>query len=397
MNMKPSTSKWFAYMVVVLTVARGALAASGQGSPPKGVLRPALPIHEPALTAAQIYSKYRGAVCTVKTDSGLGTGFEASTGIWTCYHVIDGAKSISVEFPRAAGSSVNHLQAIDRTLDATVMDCPYTPLDLCFLDTKVAIGVGDPVFVIGSPRGLEQTLTEGILSGKRTINGVEYLQLSAPISPGSSGSPVFNRYGRVVGMVVGYLPDSQQINFALSAKSMAQLRGSVAVSELFRMPAFATSAAGNTPLKNIPSISLVIEDIPAELRGVFTRDDVAGWIQSELSQDAPSLKIVKPSREAVSSQGKALDDYMRKLDDNSRFLYVNIGYLTPYDEKVAPFVVRLDIQRSVLTADGAMVAGVWTNQDSGYYIVGARSSNRIRELVQGIVKDFAHAWSQQNK
>jgi len=71
------------------------------------------------------------------------------------------------------------------------------------------------IFAIGAPKGLVLTLSEGIISGFREDKAGRYLQISAPISPGSSGGGLFDEQGRLIGMPTFYLADSQQLNFAV--------------------------------------------------------------------------------------------------------------------------------------------------------------------------------------
>ncbi len=76
--------------------------------------------------------------------------------------------------------------------------------------------VGDKIMVAGSPMGLEQTITEGIVSAWRIISGKgKVLQISAPISPGSSGGPVLNMGGEVVGIATFQTIKGQNLNFAV--------------------------------------------------------------------------------------------------------------------------------------------------------------------------------------
>jgi S1-C subfamily serine protease len=101
------------------------------------------------------------------------------------------------------------------------------------LDTARQLSVGDDIFVAGNPEGLEGTFTRGIISGLRSEGGL--LQIDAPVSPGSSGGPVVDSYGHVVGLTVSSIREGQNLNFAIPApllasplermqKMMAQLR-----------------------------------------------------------------------------------------------------------------------------------------------------------------------------
>lgn len=82
---------------------------------------------------------------------------------------------------------------------------------------------GSTVFTIGNPRGLENSISTGVLSGERTVNKRDLIQISTPISPGSSGGPVFDASGEVIGVTVGSLEDGQNLNFAVPASAVIKL------------------------------------------------------------------------------------------------------------------------------------------------------------------------------
>jgi tetratricopeptide (TPR) repeat protein len=79
------------------------------------------------------------------------------------------------------------------------------------------------VFAIGNPEGLERTISQGIVSGVRKSDNRDLLQITTPISHGSSGGPILNSKGEVVGVAVGMLEDGQNLNFAVPVKFVAQL------------------------------------------------------------------------------------------------------------------------------------------------------------------------------
>jgi hypothetical protein len=120
---------------------------------------------------------------------------------------------------------------------AATLEHPDPERDLCLLRVRnldapaVAIGdaetvrVGTRVYAIGSPRGLDQTLSDGLVSGSRRSERGELLalQISVPISPGSSGGGLFDGQGRLVGITTSGLRDSQNLNFAVPANWIAQV------------------------------------------------------------------------------------------------------------------------------------------------------------------------------
>jgi S1-C subfamily serine protease len=78
--------------------------------------------------------------------------------------------------------------------------------------------VGEKVYTIGNPSGLEATLGEGLVSGLRERDGVRYVQTSAPISPGSSGGGLFDERGNLLGITAFKLVNAENLNFAIAAE-----------------------------------------------------------------------------------------------------------------------------------------------------------------------------------
>jgi len=169
-----------------------------------------------AQEAVRIFASSERAVFTVDTPKKTGTGFVLTGGFFvTCYHVVKGATGrIKLrELPTVRLSYLAHDEkadiavfALDSAMPSYLRIGPGTP------------NVGATVYVIGTPLGaLDRSISNGIISQVRSISGVDLLQLTAAISPGSSGSPVLDSNGQVVGMVKGYLKDGQANNFAVSA------------------------------------------------------------------------------------------------------------------------------------------------------------------------------------
>ena len=90
------------------------------------------------------------------------------------------------------------------------------------------VTVGDRVYAVGNPEGLEGTFSEGIVSAVRDVDGEQFLQITAPISPGSSGGPVLNTRGEVVGVSRATLKEGQNLNFAVPSCYLKKLLATVA-------------------------------------------------------------------------------------------------------------------------------------------------------------------------
>ncbi|MDE0398536.1 MAG: serine protease [Candidatus Poribacteria bacterium] len=85
------------------------------------------------------------------------------------------------------------------------------------------VQVGDAVYVVGNPRGWQGTFSDGIISSIRKDTAGKVLQMAAPISPGSSGGPVLNNSGKVVGISFSFIRDGQNINFAIPSNPLRAL------------------------------------------------------------------------------------------------------------------------------------------------------------------------------
>jgi S1-C subfamily serine protease len=85
------------------------------------------------------------------------------------------------------------------------------------------VAVGDTVFAVGNPQGLEGTFSQGIVSSIRQLDADSLLQITAPISPGSSGGPVVDSEGEVIGVAVATFKGGQNLNFAIPARYLDEL------------------------------------------------------------------------------------------------------------------------------------------------------------------------------
>jgi S1-C subfamily serine protease len=83
--------------------------------------------------------------------------------------------------------------------------------------------VGDKVYAVGNPLGLEGTFSEGIISGMRFIGGHATMQITAPISPGSSGGPILDGSGSVIGVAVATFKNGQNLNLAIPVGYVSRL------------------------------------------------------------------------------------------------------------------------------------------------------------------------------
>ena len=181
----------------------------------------------------EVVQKVKPAVVTVITyDSagkvdGQGTGFLVGPAhVITSYHVIGGAAKAEVKTADGKTHKVKGTAGSDRVADVVrlVLAQPVKNAKVLTL-AKALPQEGEKIVVVGSPLGLEQTVTDGIVSAVRDIPGLgTFIQVTAPISPGSSGSPVVNLKGEVVGVACGVLTEGQSLNFAIASEHVLALK-----------------------------------------------------------------------------------------------------------------------------------------------------------------------------
>jgi tetratricopeptide (TPR) repeat protein len=173
--------------------------------------------------ADKIYKDNSAAVVVVVSIDdtgrvvGQGSGFivRDDGAVVTNYHVINMAKDIKIKMGYKV-RDVEGLLHVDAENDLAILKVEGKDYPKVKLGDANKAKVGEKVYVIGSPQGLENTISEGILSGIREIDAQrKILQMTAAISPGSSGGPVFNSRGEVVGIATFLIADTQNLNFAL--------------------------------------------------------------------------------------------------------------------------------------------------------------------------------------
>ena len=183
---------------------------------------PIIAFGQTALSTAQIAKRVSPSVVVIhgKTDSGdvLGSGFIVSKDgkIVTNLHVIRGMKTASVQLANGETFDSVSVLAIDERRDLAIVQSAGMDLPALGLGNSDFLTVGEPVVVVGSPQGLEGTVTAGILSSVRNIGeGFKVLQTDAAVNPGNSGGPLVNSRGQAIGVVSFKLRSAEGLNFAV--------------------------------------------------------------------------------------------------------------------------------------------------------------------------------------
>lgn len=183
----------------------------------------------PALTPEELYERIAPSVWLVETDHGNGQGSIGSAVVIgpaelvTNCHILEKARAISVMHDRRRLPA--RLQHRDPVRDLCQLQVPGLSAPSVLVASASTLRPGTRVFAIGNPRGLELTISDGLVSGLRhdRSGNLQYVQISVPISPGSSGGGLFDVYGRLVGITTSGLRESQNLNFALPADWISEL------------------------------------------------------------------------------------------------------------------------------------------------------------------------------
>ena len=167
----------------------------------------------------EIISRAAAAVVLIRTPNSSGTGFFVLQDfVLTNAHVVSGHSLVTVRL--ASGETVQgRVERSSADLDLAIVRATARPESnqVLQLGSRVPVRPGQEVLAIGSPLGLQNTVTRGIVSALRTVGGVELIQTDAAINPGNSGGPLLDRDGRVLGVTTLKLTrGAESLGFAVA-------------------------------------------------------------------------------------------------------------------------------------------------------------------------------------
>jgi len=164
----------------------------------------------------------------------IGSGFFINPAglVLTNYHVIKGSTSVSVQLGNGASFvvSTEMIAFANPEKDIAILKVPGRNLPALRLGDSDKIRAGQQVVALGSPLGLESSVSLGVVSGIRQLKEGTFIQTTAPISGGSSGGPLLDMHGEVIGITARSAPEGQNVNFAIpinDVKAVAERPGGV--------------------------------------------------------------------------------------------------------------------------------------------------------------------------
>ncbi len=246
-----AVSSWWAcfvlssYVLMVPILPDNAVAQTTQAIAKKGV----------GATVLLVMQNNRGR------DVSLGTGFFVRDGeVATNAHVVEGATQGYARFANNPSKfQIAGITGMDLDNDLVVLKIPsMSATRPLILGNSNDVQVGDTVYAIGNPKGLEATFSTGVISAVRELRTGKVLQITAPISSGSSGGPVLNQKGDVIGVAFATFQGGQNLNFAIPSNYLQVL------------------LMGTTPLRSLATVtsSLKQRTIIADLTRPGVKDRV---------------------------------------------------------------------------------------------------------------------------
>ena len=174
----------------------------------------------PAIVTVVVYDIDRNV-------ANIGTGFfiDRSGHMITNHHVLVGKYSAEIRTFDGKTYPIDRVVSVNPSADLIKVSVDIPSNEVWWINVSPKLpAIAEQIVVVGSPMGLEQTVSEGIISSIRSIPAVgNFFQMSAPISRGSSGSPVVNMHGEVVGVATFQFLQGQNLNFAISSQSILEL------------------------------------------------------------------------------------------------------------------------------------------------------------------------------
>jgi S1-C subfamily serine protease len=277
-------------LVVMLFMALiASTGCSNNSTPTRDKTGPHEAQPSPAKAVSDIaHDSVKSVVTIVTTDAagrtmGQGSGFIVSTDgkVVTNYHVIAGAGSAIVKLADGGIYIVEGIVGADKDKDIAVLKLKASDREFPFLPRGDAgkVKVGDQIVAIGSPLGLEGTVSTGVISAtKRTLPGsqIEFFQITAPTSPGSSGGALLNSNGEVVGVPFEQVVSGQNLNFAIPITYVSPLISDAPAKPFPSVPQPvvakkpAPKRPSPAPTEQPPPIVTTAALDPSELNGTYT-------------------------------------------------------------------------------------------------------------------------------
>ncbi len=303
-----------------------------------------------AKTPEQIFQQASKSVVTIhaydKDGNALNQGGGVVVGneaVATNCHVVEDSARIAVHHEtRVYQGRLTHA---DHDRDLCQVAVPQLNAQRATLWTG-QLRVGQRVYAIGAPEGLELTFTDGLISSLREFEGSQYIQTSAAISSGSSGGGLFDSEGRLIGITSFFLQDGQNLNFALPVIWIAKLGNHKVVDG---------KQAGGAKEESAKKWSARIADYKVKKDWAGALTIAQQWVRSQPGYAAAWQELGDAYRN-INRPRRAVAPYLQavRIDPESFESWLNLGFsylsLNQYDRALETFQEALRLRPNDPTA-----------------------------------------------
>lgn len=254
---------------------------------------------------------------------GLGSGFLLRDGrIVTNNHVVASAEWVEItDQEEQLLGTVPYAEVISTRSDLAILPAVETESKGLVL-SEDGPEVGESVWAIGSPQGLHGSVSSGVVSAVRSVDGQEFIQISAPISSGSSGGPILDADGQVIGVVVHYVTDGQNLNFGVPGSQVRALTNSPVGRYALREidpPTATTETAGRSDDDSVSATVRTMREspllvVPASEQGELTRSDFEG---DETFIDFYRFRGERGDEISIAMQSRTIDTHVGVMLDGT--------------------------------------------------------------------------------
>ena len=208
---------------IYAAIACAVLATAASAFPIRAELKP-----------EDLYSAVSPSIVTLEVETISGKRFVGNAFLAvgermavTAWHVVHDARRVEARFSDDQRVALARLVDKNEKLDIALLELETASRPRITLASATP-RIGSRVYLVGSPRGLDFSMSEGLISQIRTLDGVRYYQLSCPISPGDSGGPVLNDRGEAIGVVSWRKADAENVGFAIPSAEVVRMDSTLA-------------------------------------------------------------------------------------------------------------------------------------------------------------------------
>ena len=299
-----------------------------------------------------------------------GSGVVVGNGqIVTNSHVVEGSRGF-VLIHQGNRTWRSEIEQIDKANDLALLGVVLRRnetfgLSIARTRKVESLRIGERAYAIGSPRGLERTFSDGLVSGLPGNSSDTIIQTTAAISPGSSGGGLFDSRAQLIGITTVYLKDSQNLNFAIASNRIEALeKAPPSRKSDYAFPSDAQPASQSTPTTKPPDlptplgrvravIVMAASDGPVSTEGGITAD----WIKNRVSNDLRSAGIG-----VYSSQSDAAKARVYALP-----LSVEVSSMRISDTALYPWRIDVNLMDTADFVDGTNgIVTTWQETNHGY-------------------------------